>query len=145
MIRRLKQLFRSESWQDTLSRLQKELVPIAGECETLQGELVRCINNLNDEARRNGWMNFDEGDIESIDVLRRYLPDSSVFSEAVRQQICTALDTVRHAGERGADEGEFGYDELTFLAQRVAEWCHHHDDLTHKRPEATWLDESPIQ
>jgi hypothetical protein len=145
MIRKLRQLFQRETWQETLARIQKELVPIAGESEALQGELVRCINNLNDEARRNGWMNFDEGDIESIDVLRRYLPDTAVFSEAVCQHIRTSLDTVRYAGERGADEGEFGYDELTFLAQRVAEWCHHHKDLIYKQPESTWLDESPIQ
>lgn len=144
MIEKLKHLFRRESWQDTLNRIQKELVPMAGEADTLQGELVRCINNLNDEASRNGWMNFDEGDIESIDVLRRYLPDAGIFSEAVCQQIRTSLDTVRHAGERDADEGGFGYTELNFLAQRVAEWCRRHDDLIYKQPEATWLDETPI-
>jgi hypothetical protein len=145
MIRMLKQLFRSESWQETLKRIQKEFVPIAGECDTLQGELVRCVNNLNDEARRNGWMNFDEGDIESVDVLRRYLPDATIFSEDVRQQILTALDTIRYAGERGADEGEFAYDELTFVSQRVAEWCKYHSAPKYKQPEATWLDESPFQ
>jgi hypothetical protein len=145
MLQKLRQLFRRESWQDTLNRLQKELVPIAGESGTLQGELVRCINNLNDEAHRNGWINFDEADIESLDVLRRYLPDASIFSQAICQQIHISLDAVRYAGERGADEGKFGYDELTFLAQRVAEWCHSHSELIHKRPEATWLDESPVQ
>ena len=127
-----------------LNRLQKELVPIAGECETLQGELVRSISNLSDEARRNGWINFDEGDIESIDVLRRYLSDSTVFPEPIRQQIQSALDAVRYAGERGADEGKFGYDELTFLSQRVADWCRHHHRLTFKRSESTWLDENPF-
>ena len=120
-------------------------MPLSGEAETIQGEIVRCISNLNEEATRNGWMNWDGGDVESIEVLRRYLPDEAVFSEPVRQQIEKALDIVRYAGEQGADEGVFGYDELKFLAQHVAEWCIHYDELTYKHPEATWLDEDPFQ
>ena len=134
-----------ESWQETLRRLGKTLVPLSGEAETLQGELVRCVGNLNDEATRNGWMNWDEGDVESIEVLRRYLPDTDVFSGTVCERIQKALDTVRYAGERGADKGMFGYDELTFLAQRVAEWCIRYGELKYKNPEATWLDEDPFQ
>ncbi len=53
-----------ENWQQTLRRLRKNLVPLSGEAETLQGELVRCVDNLNDEAMRNGWMNWDAGDEE---------------------------------------------------------------------------------
>ena len=53
----------------------------------------------------------------------------------------------RHSitGEKGADEGVFGYEELKFLAQRVAEWCKHQDDLVYKNPEATWLDDDPFR
>lgn len=135
----------NETWQDLLHRLHKELVPVAGEAETLQGELVSASSNLNDEARRNGWMNWDEGDIESLDVLRRYLPEPELFSQEIRQQIHAALDAVRYAGEHGADKGVFAYDELTFLAQRVADWCRHHTELIYKRPDATWLDEGPLE
>ena len=149
MFDRIKRIFQKEtqkeSWQETLRRLDQTLVPVSGEAETLQGELVRCVSNLNDEATRNGWMNWDEGDVESVDVLRRYLPDPDVFSETVNQQINKALDTVCHAGERGADNGVFAYDELKFLAQHVAEWCIHYDELEYKNPEATWLDEDPFQ
>jgi len=145
MIERLKQVFHKETWQETMKRLTKELVPVGGEAETLQGELVRCIGNLGDEAHRNGWMNWDVGDVEAVDVLRRYLPDRVVFSEEICQQIRKSLDTVRYAGEKGADEGVFGYEELKFLAQRVAEWCKHQDDLVYKNPEATWLDDDPFR
>jgi hypothetical protein len=145
MLGRLKQIFHKETWQETLKRLTKELVPVGGEADTLQGELVRCIGNLGDEARRNGWMNWDVGDVEAIDVLRRYLPDRAVFSDAICQQIEKSLDTVRYAGEKGADEGVFGYEELKFLAQYVAEWCQHHSDLIHRNPEATWLDDDPFK
>ncbi len=144
MLGRLKQAFRKETWQETLTRLTKELVPAGGEAETLQGELVRCVGNLGDEAHRNGWMNWDVGDEEAIDVLRRYLPNRAVFSDEVCQQIQKALDTVRYAGEKGADEGVFGYEELKFLAEHVVLWCGHHRKLLQKNPEATWLDDDPL-
>jgi hypothetical protein len=144
-LRSIRKRFVKETWAEKLRRLGKELVPLSGEAETLQGELVRCIDNLNDEARRNGWMNWDEADKESIDVLRRYLPDPDVFPQTIRQQIHKALDVVRYAGEKGADEGVFGYEELTFLAQRVVEWCVHYGELEYKNPEATWLDEDPFE
>ena len=149
MFDRIKRIFQKEtpkeSWQEILRRLGQTLVPVSGEAETLQGELVRCVSSLNDEATRNGWMNWDEGDVESVDVLRRYLPDPDVFSETANEQIHNALDTVRYAGERGADRGVFAYDELKLLAQRVAEWCVHYDELEYKNPETTWLDEDPFQ
>ena len=149
MFEKIKQVFRKppvkETWQETLRRLGKELVPVSGEAETLQGELVRCIDNLKDEANRNGWMNWDEGDVESVDVLRRYLPEPDVFSQGMCQQIDKALDVVRYAGERGADEGVFASEELTFLGERVAEWCLHYTELEYKNPETTWLDEDPFR
>jgi hypothetical protein len=145
----LKQLFGSkrpkETWQEIIHRLTKELVPPSGEAETLQGELVRCINNLADEATRNGWMNWDTGDKESIEVLRRYLPDGKVFSESVQKEIRAALDKICYAGEKGADEGVFGYDQIKFIARHVAQWCNFHKELIYKSPEAIWLDENPFE
>ena len=145
----LKKLFPKEApkenWKQTIRRLGKELVPLSGEAETLQGELVRCAVNLRDEAMRNGWMNWDVRHSEQIEVLRRYLPDKDVFSELMRKEIYSALDTVRHAGKKGADEGEFGYDELMFLEQCVVNWCGHHKNLIYKRPDAIWLDDSPFE
>jgi len=144
MLGRLKQIFHKETWQESLKRLTKELVPLGGEADTLQGELVRCIGNLSDEAHRNGWMNWDVGDEEAIDVLCRYLPDQVVFSDEICRQIQKALDKVRYAGKDGADQGAFGYAELKFLAQRVADWCGHRSELIRKNPEATWLDDDPF-
>lgn len=145
----LKKLFGSkkpvETWQETMRRLSKELVPLSGEAETLQGELVRCINNLADEAERNGWMNWDDGDLESIETLRRYLPVEEVFPESVEKEIHSTLDKIRYAGETGANEGKFGCDEIKFIARHVAEWCNLHQELIYKQPDAIWLDENPFE
>jgi hypothetical protein len=148
MLGSLKNLFGSnkpkETWQETIQRLAKKLVPLSGDAETLQGELVRCVNNLADEATRNGWMNWDIGDEESIETLRRYLPDAKVFSESVQKEIHSALDKVRYAGEKGADEGKLGYEEIEFIARHVAEWCNRQNELIYKNPKSIWLDENPF-
>jgi hypothetical protein len=60
-------------------------------------------------------------------------------------QIHNALDAVRYPGERGADKGVFAYKDLSFLAQRVAEWCGCNTELEYKNPEAIWLDEDPFR
>ena len=89
-------------------------------------------------------MNWDGGDVEAINVLRRYLPDRAVFPDEVCRHIQKSLDAVRYAGEKGADEGVFGYEGLKFLAEQVAVWCRHHTELIHKNPETTWLDDDPF-
>ena len=151
MFESIKQLFQrqkptpKENWQQAFRRLDKELVPLVSEAETLQGELVRCIGNLRDEARRNGWMNWEVQHKEAIETLRRFLPEPEVFSEASRQEINKCLDAVWNAGEHGADKGEMAYEELDFLVERVVEWCDCCKELVHKNPESIWLDEDPFQ
>ncbi|MGC3960131.1 MAG: hypothetical protein QM813_20050 [Verrucomicrobiota bacterium] len=133
-----------DDWRQTFRRLSKELVPLSGEADTLQGELIRCAENLLGEAHRNGWQNWDVRHEEAIETLKRYLPEPEVFSEEVRQKIQKALERVRYAGEKGADKGEMAYDELDFLAQRVIEWCDRSEELFYKNPENIWLDENPF-
>ena len=151
MFESIKQLFQkrkpapTESWQQALHRLGKQLVPPSGEADTLQGELVRCIANLRSEARRNGWMNWDVRHEEAIETLRRFLPEPEVFSEVLRREIHKSLDSVRNAGEHGADKGEMAYEELDFLAEQIVEWCNRSEELVYKKTESIWLDEDPFQ
>jgi hypothetical protein len=76
--------------------------------------------SLRSQAHRDGWMNWSEWYEETLDVLTAYLPDGA-GSEAAR--IRTDLDAVREAGQTGADEGRFGYEELDRLAHDVIAWC----------------------
>lgn len=127
-------------WQDEIQELHETLVPASGEAETLQGELVRCVQNLADECHRNGWMNWDEGDEEGIEILKRYLDDPKVFSESIRASIRSNLDKIKYAGEKGADEGNLAYDEIKFIAEHVVLWCRKNRKMITKDPEKTWLD-----
>src|SRR5260221_10149736 len=112
MLSRLKSLFQREKpWQEEIQELWKNLAPANGEAETLQGELVRCIQNLADEANRNGWMNWDSANEDEIQVLKKFLDDKQAFSAEERQLIQTKLDKIQYAGTKGANEGFMGYDE----------------------------------
>lgn len=140
MFARLKKLFtkptptQQETWPQTLRRLGQELVPLTGEADTLQGELIRCVVNLRSEARRNGWMNFDIQHEEAIETLRRFLPEPEVFNADITGKIHQALDRVLKAGKASADQGEMAYAELDYLAQCVIEWCHQSEELFYKKP-----------
>lgn len=141
MIAALKSLFfREKPWQEEIQNLWKTLVPIGGEAETLQGELVRSIQTLADECHRNGWMNWDDTYIEKIEVLKRFLPDPKVFSEEERTLILSAINHIRYCGEKGADQGQLGYDKIKLIAQKVVIWCRSHKKLIYKKPDQTWLD-----
>lgn len=45
-------------WQAEFARLWDELVPPRGQARTVQGELIRCVGRLTDEAYRNGNQNW---------------------------------------------------------------------------------------
>jgi hypothetical protein len=68
-------------------------------------------------------MNWSEWYEEAVD---RYLPDGA-GSEATRIKI--DIEAVREAGQTGADEGRFGYEELKRLAHDVIAWCRRNKHL----------------
>jgi len=139
MIRTLKSLFqRPKPWQKEIQELHKTLVPLRGEAETLQGELVRYIQNLADECYRNGWMNWDEGDEESIEILKRYLIDTKSFSAGIRTSLQSKLDKIKHTGEESAGDGDLAYEEIKFVAEQVVLWCRKNPKLIRKDPDKTW-------
>ena len=47
-------------WWEEQEKLWKKLVPAEGRAKSVQGELIRCMGKLTDEAYRNGNGNWDE-------------------------------------------------------------------------------------
>ena len=54
-------------------------VPKAGQADTVQGELLRAVEKLRDEATRNGNANWDEGFETLLSYLNQKLSDKRVF------------------------------------------------------------------
>jgi len=95
-------------------------VPDRGQADTVQGELLRAVEKLRDEAVRNGNLNWDEGHRTLGEFLGRELTGAGIFGpeaiSEIRHNIRLALDA-----EHPADDAL--YDQL---ADRVVEWCQAH-------------------
>ena len=96
----------------------KTYVPKSGQAETVQGELLRAIEKLADEAQRNGNINFNS-DCHGllISYLRKYLIDTTSFDKETIIQIKKDLDTISKEEEPYTDE-----DLYDRLRDRIFDW-----------------------
>ena len=121
-----------------LKRLYEELSDEIDGPDSLQYALVDGYLSLRSQAHRDGWMNWSEWYEEILDVLKKYLPEGA-GQEAKR--IRKDLDAILEAGQKGADEGRFGYEELDRVALDVIAWCHRSKELILLPDGAdSWLD-----
>jgi len=98
-------------------RLWQAYVPANGPAETVQGELLRCVEKLRDEAQRNGNVNWGAGHSEMACFVRDTLVESGLFGADARREIqsdAAQLLDVEHPAT--SDEP---YDRLT---DRIVEW-----------------------
>lgn len=123
------------SAEERFRQLWKTHVPIAGDAETLQGEIIRAVGRLEDEYNRNGNVNWKQGDYHSefVDFLKFYLADERTFDAATVLEIKKAADQVRLAAEDLETEMYRGEEIKTqkhsadsafiILFERAVEWC----------------------
>jgi hypothetical protein len=98
-------------------------VPANGQAATVQGELLRAVERLRDEARRNGNLNWASGHEVFIEYLRENLLGSAWFDQIAAQEIQADLD--RLSRFEYPETSEAPYDRLS---DRVIEWCHAHPE-----------------
>jgi hypothetical protein len=108
---------------DEARQLWHTAVPRSGQADTVQGELLRAVDNLRDEAQRNGNQNWDPGFELLLDYLRTHLLDGQTLSDDERTEINTDLALI--ANYDYPQTGDDIYDRLT---DRVVEWTHAHPD-----------------
>jgi hypothetical protein len=117
-----------EEKQRRFNELLRQLVPPSYEADTLQGELIRCIGNLSDEAKRNGNMNWDENDEEAVEFLRVALADKKIFDATRLKKIESDLSVILKAGQSTEDNFCTAYEELDRIADCVIEFCDMYPD-----------------
>lgn len=113
-------------------RIWKELVPSTGQAETVQGELLRAIEKLRDEAQRNGNANFHEScHTILIEYLRHWLTSKEIFDEQTLTEINSDLDKLKKK-----DEPYLKDDIYERIGDRIIDWCmRYNDPITNKRNE----------
>jgi len=92
-------------------------VPARGQADTVQGELLRAVEKLRDEAVRNGNVNWDAEHRTLGEFLRRELTAGDVFGPEALSEIMHNLRLALDAEHPAANDL---YDQL---ADRVVEWC----------------------
>ena len=107
-----------EQYLQTGRHIWKTYVPKSGQAETVQGELLRAIEKLADEAQRNGNINFNANCHSMfISFLKKYLINEKLFDKATIEQIKTDLDTISIADEPCLEE-----DVYDRLRERIVDW-----------------------
>ena len=113
---------------DEAREIWQRFVPKSGQADTIQGELLRAVEKLRDEACRNGNINWDA----DFERLRRFildrLLDPRVYDVETISRTRTALECFE--GGRDPDWEEELYDDL---GDRVVEYFRHYGSLPHPR------------
>ncbi|MGV3613137.1 MAG: hypothetical protein ACO1N0_19405 [Fluviicola sp.] len=93
-------------------------VPRSGQADTVQGELLRAIEKLRDEAQRNGNINFNPSCHSMlIAYLRRFLLDTTLFDQKQLASINQDLDRLEQENQPYLEDDL--YDRIN---DRIVDW-----------------------
>ena len=109
--------------------LWRTYVPARGQAATIQGELIRAVEKLRDEAQRNGNVNWRDDHAIHVNYLRDTLLGSGLFDAAAAREI--ERDTDRLLDFERPETSDEPYDRLT---DRVVEWSRAHPDPVARDP-----------
>lgn len=101
----------------------KTYVPRRGQADTVQGELLRAVEKLRDEAQRNGNINWDEHHERLLTYMRERLAMSGLFDPATTAELTADLDRLADFEHPLTDDGPF--DRVTY---RIVDWCRAHPE-----------------
>jgi hypothetical protein len=98
--------------------LWQTYVPARGQADTVQGELIRAVEKLRDEAQRNGNINWRDDHAILVGFINDTLLESGLFDASARREI--EADTQRLLDFKRPETDDEPYDRLT---DRVVEWA----------------------
>lgn len=115
-----------EEYINQAKAIWKRYVPPSGQAEFIQGELLRAVEKLRDEAQRNANANFNEEVHGSlVAFLRTRLADTTVFDGNTINQILSDIDNLGTKDQPYLDD-----DIYDRLVERVVDWCAVHNEPT---------------
>jgi hypothetical protein len=116
----------NEKWRKDFTRLWKKLVPLQGQADTVQGELIRAVGRLSDEAFRNGNRNFSRNHQLLCRYMGTILNDPEVFSAQELMEIKRCATRVLRSKIPDIDGPSTSFHRLAEFAVR---WCAAHPEL----------------
>ncbi len=119
-----------EEYFEKAKFIWKNYVPKSGQSEFVQGELLRAIEKLRDEAHRNGNINFNEkchGIL--IRFLKEKLSDQKLFDSETIEKINEDLDRL------SVENQPYTWDDIfDQIGERVVDWyLYYGDKIQHEK------------
>ena len=107
-----------------------EFVPNSGQAETVQGELLRAVEKLRDEAIRNGNGNWDNGFEILLLYLNVKLLDSEVLDKVTIEKTKDILIRLKSFDDPYLEDDFYDY-----LDNRVVDYYKHYGSQPHIKNE----------
>jgi len=121
------------SYLEEAQAIWREFVPPSGQAETVQGELLRAVEKLRDEAMRNGNGNWDKGFKILLKYLEAHLLDRAVFADDVRGKTRGMLRRIGLFMMPVLDDATYDW-----LADRVVDYYRHYGSKPHTMNPDLW-------
>lgn len=102
-------------------------VPKSGQAKTVQGELLRAVEKLRDEAQRNGNANWDEGFGILLSYLQQRLTDSVLYSSESIQETNNILERLSNFDYPYLED-----DLYDNLADKIVEYFKFYGSMPHR-------------
>src|SRR4051794_21972595 len=116
----------NEGWRTEFKRLWTDLVPAEGQADTVQGELIRAVGKLKDEAFRNGNQNFGKHHRTLCKFIRGTMVNGDVFSRDEIKKVEGWIDRILDSEHPDVLGPSTCFHHLFEMAVR---WCHAHPEL----------------
>ena len=117
-------------YEEDARALWQTYVPRRGQADTVQGELLRAVEKLRDEAQRNGNINWGKDHVLLANYLRGILTRSGLFDEAATAEI--QRDVARLLDYEYPETSDEPYDRLI---DHIVEWARAHPEAVRRQPD----------
>jgi len=108
----------NKNYDKTAKVIWQKLVPSRGQADTIQGELLRAIEKLRDEAQRNGNVNFHKNCHSLLlKFLKETLLDKTIFTKEELLTLKTDLKKISYKTMPYTEDD--AYDNIT---KRLIDW-----------------------
>lgn len=114
------------NWKKEHQRLWDAYVPASGPANTLQGELVRIVGKLVDQAYRNGNCNWDKDHETMWRFVAERIADDPIFPADEQQRIRETVEQIirDEACPDVSGDGSTYY----YVNERLIDWCMAHPE-----------------
>ncbi|NDV96558.1 hypothetical protein D0T84_16785 [Dysgonomonas sp. 521] len=110
-------------YPDVAKKIWKEMVPLRGQAPTVQGELLRIVEKLRDEACRNGNINYSKDHKLMAKFVKDTLIDSDTFEKGEKKQIKEYIKLLSVANRPYIEDDAYDY-----LTDRICEFYNKHPE-----------------